>query len=401
MVQKAVPVFRNLRLTVARPGQANDAGELLALLPAVQKRAARSFPHAEQAISDFQPNLNFARAYTPDFFNGLAKLGQITGYYDANGHYARVSFSDLNLFSDSGGELKRSRRASSTKRSAARERQAPLPRRRHPVGRRRLQPVRRTGDLRRRRQHLRMQPGDAPRTMKPQKALIASPSSPRSSRSSCSAPGAAAKGYVVRGIFDNGSFMVKGEQVRVAGANVGEIESVGVTMPGEVDTYVNGKPKAVEGKAVIVMKITDPGFQDFRQDASCLIRPQSLIGEKYVDCRPTLPRAPGTQPPPPLHKIPSGQTGAGEYLLPFANNSTTVDPDLINDIQTPALRAALPADLQRTRRRPGGARRRHRSGRQARQPLPARRRPGDPDPHPAAGPPRPARLRLRADHSNR
>ena len=31
--------------------------------------------------------------------------------------------------------------------------------------------------------------------------------------------------YKVRGIFDNGSFVVKGEQVRVAGANVGTVES--------------------------------------------------------------------------------------------------------------------------------------------------------------------------------
>ena len=36
----------------------------------------------------------------------------------------------------------------------------------------------------------------------------------------------------MRAIFDNGSFMVKGEQVRVAGANVGEVESVGVTDAG-------------------------------------------------------------------------------------------------------------------------------------------------------------------------
>jgi ABC-type transporter Mla subunit MlaD len=149
-----------------------------------------------------------------------------------------------------------------------------------------------------------------------------------------SSGGSESEGYVVRGIFDNGSFMVQGEQVRVAGANVGEIESVGVTMPGETTNYVNGKPTSEEGKAVIVMKIEDPGFQDFRQDATCLIRPQSLIGEKYVDCRPTLPRAPGSKPAPPLHKIPSGQAGAGEYLLPVQNNSTTVDPDLINDIQT-------------------------------------------------------------------
>jgi phospholipid/cholesterol/gamma-HCH transport system substrate-binding protein len=106
VVAKAVPLFRNLRLTVRRKGFANDGGELLALLPDVQKRAGQAFPHAEGAIAAFQPTLNFARAYTPDFFNGLAKTGQITGYYDANGHYARVSFSDLNIFSDSGGVLK-------------------------------------------------------------------------------------------------------------------------------------------------------------------------------------------------------------------------------------------------------------------------------------------------------
>ncbi len=147
-----------------------------------------------------------------------------------------------------------------------------------------------------------------------------------------SAGGGSGSGYVVRGIFDSGGFMVAGEEVRIAGANVGEIESVGVTMPGEVDSYKDGEPMAVPGKAVIAMKITDPGFQDFRSDASCLIRPQSLIGEKFVDCRPTLPRAPGSKPAPPLKQIEDGQPGAGQYLLPFENNSTSVDPDLINNI---------------------------------------------------------------------
>ncbi len=147
-----------------------------------------------------------------------------------------------------------------------------------------------------------------------------------------SSGGGESSGYVVRAIFDNGGFMVKGEQVRVAGANVGQIESVGVTLPGEIDSYEGGKERAVDGKAVIVMKITDPGFQDFRSDATCIIRPQSLIGEKFVDCRPTLPRAPGAKEAPPLKEVPSGRPGAGEYLLPLENNSTSVDPDLINDI---------------------------------------------------------------------
>ena len=142
------------------------------------------------------------------------------------------------------------------------------------------------------------------------------------------------KGYRIRAVFDNGGFMVNGEQVRVAGANVGKIESVDVSLPGETVAYRQGKPVAVPGKAIIVMSITDPGFQDFRSDASCLIRPQSLIGEKFVDCRPTLPRAPGSPPAPPLKKIPTGQPGAGEYLLPLGSNGTSVDPDLINDIQT-------------------------------------------------------------------
>jgi ABC-type transporter Mla subunit MlaD len=138
--------------------------------------------------------------------------------------------------------------------------------------------------------------------------------------------------YRVRGIFDNGSFVVNGEQVRVAGANVGVIDSVDVTGNDEIASDEGG-PHPVPGKAVVVMKITDDGFKDFRSDASCIIRPQSLIGEKYVDCTPTQPRAPDTPPPPPLQQIPDGQPGAGQYLLPLENNGKTVDLDLIQNIQ--------------------------------------------------------------------
>ena len=104
MLSKAVPVFKNLRLTVRRPGFANDTAEA-ARRPARRCSSAprRAFPHSEEAIADFQPNLNFVRAYTPDIFNGFAKLGQITGYYDGNGHYARVQLADLNLFNYNSG----------------------------------------------------------------------------------------------------------------------------------------------------------------------------------------------------------------------------------------------------------------------------------------------------------
>ncbi|MGH2938495.1 MAG: MlaD family protein [Solirubrobacterales bacterium] len=148
------------------------------------------------------------------------------------------------------------------------------------------------------------------------------------------AGGASSDGYVVRAVFDNGSFMVPGEQVRVAGANVGTIKSVSVSLPGEPTAEEDGKLVDVAGKAVLELEIEDPSFQDFRLDAGCEIRPQSLIGEKYVNCHPTEPRAPGEQPPPPLKKIPDGKPGAGQYLLPLGRNQATVDPDLINNINS-------------------------------------------------------------------
>lgn len=106
VLSKAVPVFRDLRLSNSRPGFANDTAEALGFLPAVQERAAKAFPHAEQAIQDFLPDLRMWRAYTPDFFNGFGKLGQITAAYDGNGHYARAQLV-LNLFkrNASSGEL--------------------------------------------------------------------------------------------------------------------------------------------------------------------------------------------------------------------------------------------------------------------------------------------------------
>ena len=81
-----------------RKGFANDTAELLGVLPAVQQRASKAFPHSEEAITAFQPNLNFIRAYTPDLFNGFARLGQVSAPYDGNGHYIRSSVSGLNLF---------------------------------------------------------------------------------------------------------------------------------------------------------------------------------------------------------------------------------------------------------------------------------------------------------------
>jgi phospholipid/cholesterol/gamma-HCH transport system substrate-binding protein len=105
VISKFVPFIHDLRLTVSRPGKANDAAELLAVLPTVEEGASKAFPHSEEAIAAFQPNLNFARAYTPDIFNGLGKFGQAAGYYDGNGHYLRVATAVQNLFKYNAGTL--------------------------------------------------------------------------------------------------------------------------------------------------------------------------------------------------------------------------------------------------------------------------------------------------------
>ncbi len=135
--------------------------------------------------------------------------------------------------------------------------------------------------------------------------------------------------YEVRAIFDSAGFAVEGVEVRVAGANVGVVSDLAVTGNDEIAT-VDGEPSP--GKAALVLRIDDPGFQDFREDASCLIRPQSLIGEKFVECEPTQPRAAGSEPPPELATIEDGQPGAGQRLLPLENNGKSVDLDLVNNI---------------------------------------------------------------------
>src|SRR5271165_1058512 len=123
--------------------------------------------------------------------------------------------------------------------------------------------------------------------------------------------------YNVRAIFDDAGNIIPGEVAKIDGVNVGTVTSVTPT------------PQA---KAAVVLNITNPGFKDFRADATCTVRPQALIGEKYVECLPTQPRVEGTPLPPPLKQIPSGHEGEGQWLLPVQQTSSPVDVDLLGDI---------------------------------------------------------------------
>jgi phospholipid/cholesterol/gamma-HCH transport system substrate-binding protein len=105
VLNKFIPLTRNLTLSLNRPGPHNDTTSLLKELPTVQERAADVFPHAEDAIAAFQPQLNFARSYTPDLFAALSNLGAATGAYDGNGNYVRASVAGANFFKYNGGKL--------------------------------------------------------------------------------------------------------------------------------------------------------------------------------------------------------------------------------------------------------------------------------------------------------
>lgn len=111
------------------------------------------------------------------------------------------------------------------------------------------------------------------------------------------------RGYRVDALFDNAAFLVKGQDVKIAGAVVGEVTGVHLTR---------------DHRARIEMQI-EQGFAPFRSDASCTIRPQSLIGEKFVDCDPGSPKG----------KALAGQASEHTPTVPLANNHSPVDLDLV------------------------------------------------------------------------
>jgi ABC-type transporter Mla subunit MlaD len=125
--------------------------------------------------------------------------------------------------------------------------------------------------------------------------------------------------YLVRAIFDDASFAVQGEDVRIAGANVGSIQSLGVTH---------------NKQAAVTLAITNPDFSPWHADATCAIRPQSLIGEQYVDC------TPGTSAASPLLRIAYGP-GAGSHYLPVTRTSSPIDSDIVQNISTEPVRQSL------------------------------------------------------------
>jgi phospholipid/cholesterol/gamma-HCH transport system substrate-binding protein len=98
VAERGVPTFRDLALAVNRDGPANDLTDSLLDTPRLQRAAAKAVPRAITAMDDSQDNVAFIRPYTPDLLAWLAHFGEVTSYYDTNGHYARVSPAASNVF---------------------------------------------------------------------------------------------------------------------------------------------------------------------------------------------------------------------------------------------------------------------------------------------------------------
>ena len=121
----------------------------------------------------------------------------------------------------------------------------------------------------------------------------------------------------MRAIFDDANYIISGEDVKIAGVKVGSVDSLDVTK---------------DKKAAIVLNITSGGFQDFRTDAHCTIRPQSLIGEKFVECTPTAPHAAGAAAAAEAAEDRERRRARASTCCPVKNTSSPVGIDQINNI---------------------------------------------------------------------
>jgi virulence factor Mce-like protein len=115
--------------------------------------------------------------------------------------------------------------------------------------------------------------------------------------------GEGAKGTTYKIIFDNAFGLTEGGDFKIAGVRAGRTSSF--------DVQGQGRPLAV-----VTAEVTEPGFAALREDARCEIRPQSLIGEYYVDCQPGASD----------RKLPDGGR------VPVEQTSSTIPADLVNSI---------------------------------------------------------------------
>lgn len=105
VVEPGIPVFNDLAVALSKPGANNDLADALGAAPGAERAASQTVDPTITALDAARDNVALTRVYTPDILGLLSKFGQITAFYDANGHYARVLPTAANIFANAGGSL--------------------------------------------------------------------------------------------------------------------------------------------------------------------------------------------------------------------------------------------------------------------------------------------------------
>ena len=90
----ARPVVHRTRAVIDREGTREDLLGVLDRMVGLSKVAVPAFDSTVKTVEDALPIVREARPYVPDLIGGLMNGfgGTTAGYYDANGHYVRISF---------------------------------------------------------------------------------------------------------------------------------------------------------------------------------------------------------------------------------------------------------------------------------------------------------------------
>ncbi|MEA2199517.1 MAG: phospholipid/cholesterol/gamma-HCH transport system substrate-binding protein [Solirubrobacteraceae bacterium] len=91
LLTTATPAVHNFNQAFNRPGTNNDLTDLIRALPALARTLTTSSPSSVTALQESVPITAFFGPYAPDLSGTLRTFGQAGAYYDANGHYARLS----------------------------------------------------------------------------------------------------------------------------------------------------------------------------------------------------------------------------------------------------------------------------------------------------------------------
>lgn len=105
VLKRARPVFANLATAASKPGPDNDLSDLESALIPIHKAGEPASKALIGAMDDSQEEVSEMRAYGPDIWGGLAKLGGSLANYDGNGHYARVRPTATGLYQLNGNQI--------------------------------------------------------------------------------------------------------------------------------------------------------------------------------------------------------------------------------------------------------------------------------------------------------